>query len=75
MNKNKESLVKISRIGDNSPYYDEIIRRHRNAIEKGENTYEDPITEYDVFTASYLLQRGYCCGSGCRHCPYMEEKA
>ncbi len=23
-----------------------------------------------VFTASYLLQRGYCCGNGCKHCPY-----
>ena len=23
-----------------------------------------------VFTASYLLRRGYCCESGCRHCPY-----
>ena len=23
-----------------------------------------------VFTAAYLLRRGYCCGSGCRHCPY-----
>ena len=23
-----------------------------------------------VFTAEYLLQRGYCCQSGCRHCPY-----
>jgi Family of unknown function (DUF5522) len=23
-----------------------------------------------VFTAKYLLRRGYCCGSGCRHCPY-----
>lgn len=23
-----------------------------------------------VFTASYLSRRGYCCGSGCRHCPY-----
>lgn len=23
-----------------------------------------------VFTAKYLLSRGYCCGSGCRHCPY-----
>lgn len=23
-----------------------------------------------VFTASYLKRRGYCCGSGCRHCPY-----
>jgi Family of unknown function (DUF5522) len=23
-----------------------------------------------VFTAKYLLGRGYCCRSGCRHCPY-----
>jgi len=23
-----------------------------------------------VFTPEYHLERGYCCGSGCRHCPY-----
>jgi hypothetical protein len=23
-----------------------------------------------VFTASCLLKRGVCCGSGCRNCPY-----
>ena len=23
-----------------------------------------------VFTSAYLLARGYCCGNGCRHCPY-----
>lgn len=23
-----------------------------------------------VFTESYHLNRGYCCGNGCRHCPY-----
>lgn len=23
-----------------------------------------------VFTAAYHLARGFCCGSGCRHCPY-----
>ncbi len=23
-----------------------------------------------VFTADYLLQRGYCCGNGCKNCPY-----
>lgn len=23
-----------------------------------------------VFTAKYHLKRGYCCGSGCKHCPY-----
>lgn len=23
-----------------------------------------------VFTAAYHLKRGYCCNSGCKHCPY-----
>jgi hypothetical protein len=25
---------------------------------------------YLVFTEAYHLKRGYCCESGCRHCPY-----
>lgn len=25
---------------------------------------------YVVFTAQYHLRRGFCCNSGCRHCPY-----
>ena len=29
--------------------------------------YEDGML---VFTAEYLKNRGYCCRSGCRHCPY-----
>jgi hypothetical protein len=39
---------------------------------------EEPLSPEDyyfenglmVFTAAYHLKRGYCCGSGCRHCPY-----
>jgi hypothetical protein len=27
-----------------------------------------------VFTAWYHLRRGYCCKSGCRHCPYGFKK-
>jgi len=26
-----------------------------------------------VFTAEYHSRRGYCCGSGCRHCPYPKH--
>jgi len=26
-----------------------------------------------IFTASYLKRRGYCCGNGCRHCPYQDN--
>jgi hypothetical protein len=25
---------------------------------------------YMVFTEAYHLRRGYCCNSGCRHCPW-----
>lgn len=29
-----------------------------------------------VLTEHFLKERGYCCGSGCRHCPYPKaEKA
>jgi hypothetical protein len=30
-------------------------------------------TGYVVLTAQYLLERGYCCGNGCLHCPYQYE--
>jgi hypothetical protein len=26
-----------------------------------------------VFTEQYHLKREYCCGSGCRHCPYIPK--
>lgn len=28
-----------------------------------------------VFTEFYHLSRGYCCGSGCRHCAFGFQKA
>jgi hypothetical protein len=28
-----------------------------------------------VFTKHYHLRRGYCCESGCRHCPYNFREA
>ncbi len=29
---------------------------------------------YIVFTEAYHLKRGYCCKSGCKHCPYGYDK-
>jgi hypothetical protein len=26
-----------------------------------------------VLTGKYHLRRGYCCGNGCKHCPYQYE--
>jgi hypothetical protein len=43
-----------------------------NNLVKGEDYY---FTEegFVVFTEKYHLQKGYCCGNGCRHCPYQYE--
>lgn len=27
-----------------------------------------------VFTAEFHKKRGFCCGSGCRECPYIQSK-
>jgi hypothetical protein len=27
-----------------------------------------------VLSEKYLLERGYCCGNGCRHCPFDYER-
>jgi len=26
--------------------------------------------KFTIFTSEFLLERGYCCGNGCKHCPY-----
>jgi hypothetical protein len=39
---------------------------------RGEDYYFDG--PYLVFTAAYHLKRGFCCQSGCRHCPYGFQK-
>ncbi len=26
-----------------------------------------------VFTESYHKRRGYCCGNGCKHCPFIPK--
>ena len=28
---------------------------------------------YVVLTEQYHLEKGYCCGNGCKHCPYEYE--
>ena len=57
------------------PDYAEILRRHAGALALGQNQYFDPATGYLVFTAQYLWKRGFCCDTGCRHCPYVDRPA
>ncbi|NEW80962.1 MAG: hypothetical protein GZ094_01140 [Mariniphaga sp.] len=28
---------------------------------------------YRIMTASFLKNRGYCCGNGCKNCPYFPK--
>ena len=53
-----------------SPLPPDIEQLHLSSVMNGEETYKDPKTGYQVFTAIAHNRRGFCCGSGCRHCPY-----
>jgi hypothetical protein len=50
---------------------DEILARHEQALAAGEPGYTDPASGLFVMTAATLWDRGTCCGSGCRHCPFV----
>jgi Family of unknown function (DUF5522) len=60
-----------SRLTPQHSRFDEIMRRHAEAVEAGVPCYDDPATHLSVFTAAFLAERAYCCDSGCRHCPYV----
>ena len=47
---------------------------HEIALLAERPTYLDPSTGYVVFTSLALAARGYCCGNGCRHCPYGPDE-
>lgn len=47
-----------------------------------DNSFSDDLKEgsdfyiengYRVMTEQYLMNRGYCCSNGCRHCPYWPK--
>jgi hypothetical protein len=60
-----------SRLPPGAPRRAEIVARHTAALDRGDAGYEDPATGLFVLTAGTLRDRGSCCGSGCRHCPYL----
>jgi hypothetical protein len=63
------------RLDPTDPRRPEILAAHARAIREGEPRYLDPLSGYWVFTAAFLLDRGTCCESGCRHCPYLGAEA
>lgn len=40
-----------------------------NSLIEGKDFYYNE-QGFIVLSASYHLDRGYCCGNGCKHCPY-----
>jgi hypothetical protein len=63
MNNSKLTEADLS---DNSSNNNSELR-----LVEGEDYYLE--NGFYVFTARFLRRRGYCCGSGCRHCPYPKE--
>jgi hypothetical protein len=59
------------RLAVDHPDRGRILAAHRAAVEAGEPGYADPATGLFVITAAEHVQRGTCCDSGCRHCPYL----
>lgn len=59
------------RLSPHHPLRSEILSRHSEAVESGRPTYRDPVSGLSVLTAAFLASRGYCCASGCRHCPFV----
>jgi hypothetical protein len=53
---------------------EKVMPKDREAAlpEPGEFYYDGPFV---VFTEAYHLRRGWCCESGCRHCPYGFKKS
>ncbi len=59
-----------TRLANDHPQRIEIMRRHADAVAAGAPVYTDPTSGLSVFTAAFLAARGWCCDSGCRHCPF-----
>jgi hypothetical protein len=51
-----------------------VLEAHQAAMNAGQSGYIDPNTGLFVMTAGFLRKRGWCCGNGCRHCPWPAEE-
>jgi len=48
------------------------VKDEEKALREGEDFYWEG--DRVVFTEAYHRKRGYCCGSGCRHCPWRPKE-
>ena len=71
--KKLESLMPHEIPAPAKPVPKDVEDLHQLACINGLDTYADPSTGYQVFTALSHLRRGKCCGSACWHCPYLHS--
>ena len=62
-----------TRLSEHNLHRAEILMRHGTALDAGLPVYADPRSGLSVFTSEFLARRGYCCDSGCRHCPFIAD--
>ncbi|MEM7341440.1 MAG: DUF5522 domain-containing protein [Actinomycetota bacterium] len=60
-----------SRFDPARPDFATAMAAHQRAVAAGQPGYLDPSTGLFVMTAANLVERGWCCDRGCRHCPYV----
>jgi hypothetical protein len=65
-------LPLVSRLSPRHGGYASILAAHHEAVRTSAPGYIDPTSGFFVFTATELWDRGACCHSGCRHCPYED---
>jgi len=49
-----------------------MLKKEKQKEERQKDFYIDEQGNM-VFTRAFLLRRGFCCGNGCKHCPYKEN--
>jgi hypothetical protein len=62
------------RLDPGRPDYVAVMDAHHRALLAGEAGYTDPDSGLYALTARTLWDRGECCQSGCRHCPWVARQ-
>jgi hypothetical protein len=63
-------IPRPERLDSRDPNYSAIMAAHGAAQSTQNAGYLDPFTGLFVMTANHHMERGWCCGRGCRHCPF-----
>jgi hypothetical protein len=56
------------------PFREQILALHSEAMNQDLDEYKDPKTGFQVLTAKFHADRGFCCDQLCRHCPYLSSE-